>query len=119
MEKKLLQQHWQIPLSTQKSCTGIDDIYQCITNILITRKGTDILRPSFGSNHFDWIDYPEDEAIPNMVREIFEALTQWEPRILIEEVIVTGIAPHFTITVRWRLKNSIETAVIESVIPAF
>lgn len=108
--------HWQIPPSQQASCTGLDDIHQCIKNILITRKGSDILRPTFGSDHFDYIDQPSDSAIPKMVREIWIALTLWEQRIEIERVDITGIAPHFTLTVRWRLNAEIETEILETVL---
>lgn len=101
--------HWQLAPSTDTAevVQGINDIHLCIANILSTQKGTDILRPEFGSDHFQYIDYPEDVAVPNFVREITTALQKWEKRIEIEEVIVEGEAPHFTFTVMWHLTDDI------------
>lgn len=101
--------HWQLAPATESEpvVQGIDDIHQCIANILATPKGMDILRPEFGSDHFNFIDYPEDVAIPNFVREITQALLKWENRIVIDEVLVDGEAPHFTFTVLWSLTDDV------------
>ncbi|MBS9780861.1 MAG: GPW/gp25 family protein [Gammaproteobacteria bacterium] len=106
-------QHWQ--LASEKSqgklpvaiVAGVADIHQCITNILMTRKGTDILRPLFGSNYHDYLDAPQDVFIPNAVREVVIALTIWEPRIDVDSVKFIGSAPHLTMQVHWSLKEDI------------
>lgn len=105
----ILTTHWQLaPFdSSDTARQGIDDIHQCIANILTTLKDSDVLRPEFGSNHFQYIDYPEDEALPHFVREITEALQQWETRIEVDEVQTSGTAPHFTFTVYWSLKDDV------------
>lgn len=75
----LLTTHWQLaPSLDSQAVQGVDDIHQCIDHILSTMKGTDVLRPEFGSDHFQYIDQPEDIAIPNIVREITLALQRWE-----------------------------------------
>lgn len=100
--------HWQLaPELNSQVLSGIDDIHQCIANILNTVKGTDILRPDFGSDHIKFIDYPEDVAIPNIVREITLALQMWEQRIEVESVQATGQAPHFDVLITWALKDSV------------
>lgn len=101
--------HWQLSPHDDKSAVvqGIDDIHQCIANILATHKGSDVLRPEFGSDHFRYIDAPEDVAIPNFVREITQALQRWEKRINIEQVLIAGSAPHFTFTVLWALTDAV------------
>ena len=86
---------------------GVDDIHQCIANILNTPKGTDILRPEFGSDHFQYIDQPEDVALPNMVREITLALQRWETRIEVESVQISGQAPHFELLIYWSLVDEV------------
>ncbi|MGC6246732.1 GPW/gp25 family protein [Pasteurella multocida] len=86
---------------------GIDDIHLCIANILNTIRGTDILRPEFGSDHFRYIDQPEDIAVPHFVREITFALSLWEKRINVDEIKVSGNAPHFSFTIFWSLKEDI------------
>lgn len=105
----LLTTHWQLsPDGDNRSAIqGIDDIHLCIENILNTIKGTDILRPEFGSDHFKYIDQPEDIALPNFVREITIAIQQWEKRINVDEVRVSGQAPHFTFTIFWSVKEDV------------
>lgn len=65
---------------------GYDDINQCIDVILRTQKGTDPLRPFFGSNIYFYIDAPVNVAIPNIKREIIDALSLWEKRIEIVSI---------------------------------
>jgi phage baseplate assembly protein W len=69
--------------------TDIADIDQCIRIILTTPKGSDPLRPLFGSNGHFYIDYPIDSARPHLVREAVNALRMWEPRIEVVKVSVT------------------------------
>ena len=100
--------HWQLaPNLNKQAVQGIDDIHQCIANILNTLKGTDILRPEFGSDHFQYIDQPEDGAQPNMVREITLALKKWEPRIEVDHIDINGQAPHFELTIYWALVDEV------------
>lgn len=61
--------------------TGLSDIRQCIDIILRTIPGSDPLRPLFGSNIYKYVDAPVTTGIPNMKKEIFEALAIWEKRI--------------------------------------
>lgn len=105
----ILTTHWQLaPINSAVNVhQGVDDIHACIANILNTIKGTDVLRLEFGSDHFQYIDYPEDIAVPNFVREITKALTVWEKRIIVESVAVSGVAPHFTFTVYWTLSDAV------------
>lgn len=100
--------HWQLaPNLNEQAVQGIDDIHQCIANILNTLKGTDVLRPEFGSDHFRYIDYPEDIALPNMVREITLALQKWEPRIEVDHIAIDGQAPYFELTIYWALVDEV------------
>lgn len=86
----------------------IDDINQCISIILSTPKGSDPLRPTFGSNCQDYIDYPVNTARPHLVREIVDALNAWEPRASIVKVSVnmSDIAA-FNVAVTWQFANGI------------
>lgn len=105
----LLTTHWQLSPndSNQSVVQGVEDIHLCIENILNTQKGTDILRPEFGSDHINYIDQPFDIALPNFVREITTALQKWEKRIEVDEVKVSGQAPHFTFVIFWSIKDDI------------
>src|SRR5712692_2503399 len=87
---------------------GVADVNQCIAIILGTPKGADPLRPTFGADIWQYIDY----AIPAIAREITEATTLWEPRIRLLSVR-TGLVgndaaanrnAHLQITIVWQLK---------------
>ncbi|PMC56850.1 phage baseplate protein [Haemophilus parainfluenzae] len=107
-QNTLLTTHWQLaPSLDSQAVQGVDDIHQCIDHILSTMKGTDVLRPEFGSDHFQYIDQPEDVAIPNIVREITLALQRWEKRINIDSVDVEGSAPHFEFVIHWSLTEDV------------
>ena len=84
--------HWQIAPAGSLKDTVEDaaDIEQCLLNILATRKGEDVCRPTFGSGHHDYTDAPEDVLVPNFVREIFE-----------------GAAPHLFVSLHWRVADDV------------
>jgi phage baseplate assembly protein W len=78
---------WQI--STQGVgiiAEGLGDIRQCLDIILRTTKGTDPLRPQFGSDIYQYVDQPLTVAIPNIIRCIIEATEIWEKRVLLQKV---------------------------------
>ncbi|MCT8571094.1 GPW/gp25 family protein [Glaesserella parasuis] len=100
--------HWQIAPEGVESIQGEGDLHQCIINILSTRKGSDVLRPDFGSNHFEYIDQPFDIAVPNMVREIFVAIDKWEKRVVVQEVQISGEAKNCFVNVKWCVAEDIE-----------
>jgi phage baseplate assembly protein W len=103
-QNTLLTTHWQLaPSLDSQAVQGVDDIHQCIDHILSTMKGTDV----FGSDHFQYIDQPEDIAIPNIVREVTLALKRWEKRITVDSVNVEGTAPHFEFVIYWSLTEDV------------
>ncbi|MFC2714276.1 MAG: GPW/gp25 family protein [Kingella denitrificans] len=102
-----LSQHWQLSQGGSGITQGADDIDLCIRNILSTRKGSDVLRPEFGSGHFDYLDTPEDVFVPNAVRETVLAIQTWEKRAVVEDVRFDGHAPHMHMTVVWRIADDV------------
>jgi hypothetical protein len=89
---------------------GVGDVDQCIAIILTTPKGTDVLRPTFGTDLWKYIDAPINQAGPAVVREVTQSITQWEPRVKVLSVTttpLTGITTqpgaHVEITVAWQL----------------
>ena len=119
--------HWQLaPLDLQPRgasavssdvVQGFDDIEQCIFNILSTRKGTDVTRPEFGSNYFDYIDAPEDVFVPNAVREVVLAVQTWEKRAVIDKVVFSGNAPEITMSVHWHAADDVSKEIYTTAIP--
>lgn len=84
---------------------GADDINQCIAIIITTRKGTVPHRPTFGSDVYKYIDYPVNEAIPNIIRETTDAVTLWETRIDINSVTANIDKSTILIKIEWTLKD--------------
>ena len=86
---------------------GLEDVEQCISIILSTPKGSDILRPTFGCDLWKYIDRPITQSLPAIVREATEALTLWEPRIDLIRVLasVSSDGSGLTVTAAWKLKS--------------
>jgi len=106
---------WSLKLSAiGKVVEGPDDVDQCLQIILTTPKGADPLRPTFGADLWQYIDYPIDAAIPSLVREVTEAITLWEPRV---KLVSVSAAPNplaigdLLVNIVWRLQlGSMPTA---------
>jgi phage baseplate assembly protein W len=94
-----------------KVVQGIADINQCIGIILSTPPGSDPLRPTFACDLWRLIDTPITVARPQLVREIVEGITKWEPRVRVLSVVVNvegGInsailLANLLITIVWQL----------------
>jgi Bacteriophage baseplate protein W len=91
---------------------GVADVNQCIAIILGTPRGADPLRPTFGADLWQYIDYPIQAAIPAIVREVTQAITLWEPRVkllavraaLVANDASSNLNAHLQITIVWQLK---------------
>lgn len=92
---------WQLSLEKQgEIVTNIADINQCILVILTTEKGSDPLRPEFGSGIFTYIDKPVNISVPNIYREIVESVELWETRVKLETITheINGSTLRFFVT---------------------
>lgn len=113
--------YWQPQIGTPGQVVlDAQDIDQCIRTIMTTPKGADPLRPLFGFDGWQYIDWPINQARPHLVREITAALA-WEPRIVIERVEITVVdeAPYHKLfaLVSWRWAVDInERAVFQSMV---
>lgn len=86
---------------------GPADVEQCLQIILTTPKGSDPLRPTFGADLWQYIDYPIDTAIPSLVREVTEAITLWEPRVKLISITAapdTNTISNLLVSVVWSLQ---------------
>ncbi len=88
---------------------GIEDINQCIENIVMTRKGSVPHNPEFGCDAWKYVDAPEHIAIPNMKREIIDALTAWEARITVTSIETECEIGHVTITIYYEINQEVYT----------
>lgn len=101
--------HWQPQLSADGEIVeGLSDVAQAITIILTTRKGSDPHRPEFGSDIWQYIDWPVSEARPHVVREVRDAIARWEPRARITAVSVAPGNGRLSVRVTWRLAADVE-----------
>ncbi|MHB8627294.1 MAG: GPW/gp25 family protein [Aggregatilineales bacterium] len=67
-----------------------NEIQQAIYIILSTAPGERVMRPEFGCRIFEYIFAPANDATAAMVAaEVRSALARWEPRIELQDVIVT------------------------------
>lgn len=98
---------WQLKFNTIGDIAeGVEDINQCIAIILLTHKGSVPHRPTFGSDIYKYIDYPVNEAIPNIVREATDSISLWESRIKINSIEVEIEQSTLNVKVEWTLKDS-------------
>lgn len=101
--------NWQLALGQPGDVVSdLDDISQCIRVILTTPKRTDPLRPEFACDLWPYIDRPIDQAIPHIVREAWDAIETWEPRVqLIRIEPRLGDDPgQIVLRVIWRMRDS-------------
>lgn len=79
--------NWSLSLiNPGEVVTDLDSINQCIYTIVTTVRGTDPYNSKFGCGLFLYVDKPVNVAIPNMVREIGNAIALFEPRATVTKI---------------------------------
>lgn len=98
-------QDWQLSTAGPgQVAQGLDDIAQSIILIVTTEKGSDPMRPTFGSEAFKYIDRPLPIAAANITREIVDAVNLWEPRVVLTNVSYTiGAVNRLDFRIGWQL----------------
>ena len=89
--------------------SGIARINQSIYHILSTRIGERFFLPEFGSMLHTLLFEPNDYILEDMlIHYINEALTKWEPRITVLQVVPEVIEHdnHVPITISYKLINT-------------
>ena len=82
--------NWQISVAgAGEVAQNLSDIRQCIGIIITTSRGTDPLRPEFGTDIYKYVDKPVNVAAPSIVKEIITALQLWEPRVRVKSLVYT------------------------------
>jgi phage baseplate assembly protein W len=100
---------------------GIADVEQCLGIIVTTPRGSDPLRPTFGSDIWRYIDFPLDRALPAIVSELTSAIALWEPRVNLVSVTAqpvndasTQSGAHLDVTLNWQLKLGLAATPVRS-----
>jgi len=79
--------NWQLSVNgIGQIAEGIEDVRQCIGIILTSTKGSDPMRPQFGSNIWQFMDDQITTAITDMSAEIVDCISKWEPRVIIKKL---------------------------------
>lgn len=113
--------HWQPALQPSAADPGpngfpdivenLDDIHQALRIILGTPKGSDPLRPEFGSDLHRYLDYPVDRARPHVVREAVAAIGHpqyGEPRVQLVRVLFSVEADGSArLCAQWKLADGV------------
>lgn len=114
--------HWQARLGRAtprfgEIVHGVDDLEQAIMTIALTEKGSVPTEPEKCVELRPYLDRRPAYAIPYITRELFDAITLWEPRVVVEEVRVTAEDfDHFRFPVFWRPRGDVAREIIRTVI---
>lgn len=97
---------WQLSVNNPGGVVeSVNDIAQCIRTIVATVKGSDPLRPDFGIDLFKYQDKPIDWAIPNVIKDVIDALTEYEPRAEILRLTPLVNKSHLQFSIYWQPVN--------------
>ena len=81
-----------------------EHIHESIRQILGTRRGERFLLPEFGSRLHELLFEGNDAILLGLLRhEVIDALTRWEPRIVIEEVVMVADGHVIHVNIHYRL----------------
>lgn len=83
----ITQPNWTLSLKKAgEVVTGVDAISQNIIVIAKTQRGTDPLRPNFGTDFISMIDGPVNERVPVFIKDLVDSVAIWETRADITNV---------------------------------
>lgn len=84
---KITTPNWQPKLGEPGSVvTDFEDIIQSIKIIVTTPKGSDPLRPTFGSDALHYLDMPVNQGTAPLIADVAMAILAWEPRVTLVRV---------------------------------
>jgi uncharacterized protein len=110
--------HWQPKLHALGGIVyDFDDIDQSIKTIVLTEKGSVPTNPEKCTRLATYVDRRPDYAIPNLTREIFDAVRAWEPRVEVSKVKITREDyAHYRFPVFWRVKGNILSEIHQTIV---
>ncbi|QLP96147.1 MAG: phage baseplate protein [Rhodoblastus sp.] len=96
---------------------GLDDVEQSILTVVLTEKGSVPGQPEKCCRLAPYIDRRPAIAIPNISREIFDAIAIWEPRVVVDRVAITREDfAHWSFPVFWRLRSDVAREIRRTII---
>ncbi|WP_428243423.1 GPW/gp25 family protein [Gynuella sp.] len=77
---------------TGKPIEGLEHLRQSVQDILATPVGSRVMRRNYGSRIMQLLDNPVNAAlIPQLQAAVVEALGNYEPRLRLNRVLVSGL----------------------------
>lgn len=99
---------WALSIAGQGEVVqGLRDVSQCIYIIVTTAKGSDPLRPTFGADIRRYLDRPVGESVPQILREVSEAIELWETRVTLTRLSYKLEISSLFIRIEWTLANGL------------
>jgi phage baseplate assembly protein W len=114
-DKQFLGQGLAFPLQVNPKgeislVSGLRDIEQSIYIILETAPGERVMRPEFGCRIHELLFDPRDATTQGLIIQyVKDALGRWEPRIEVDEVLVTespGLDGALIVHIDYQVKNT-------------
>ena len=113
-------QHWSLKVGRADFTTGetrpfwgeivtaVADLDQSIANLILTPKASVPTNPEKGVDYDRVIDKHAELGIPLLTQDIWDQLTIWEPRIVVQDVKVEmSDFSHFSVQIFWRPIESV------------
>lgn len=92
MDERLQRQNKMDKYTGKHLDDEVDHIKQSIADILLTAKGSRIMRRTYGSNLYQLIDRPISAALMlQLSTACMMAISQWEPRVRVESFKVSAV----------------------------
>ena len=105
--------HWPMGVDHTGSIRLTDsteDVARSMHIILMTAPGERVMRPTFGCRIWDLVFEPITPGLFGLLSQaVYDALGQWEPRVLVDEVVSVGDESDsglVRILVRYRLRTT-------------
>ncbi|MDE2577961.1 MAG: hypothetical protein KGL46_04070 [Hyphomicrobiales bacterium] len=111
--------HWQPAFGALGDVVvGHADVEQSIRAIIRTEKGTVPLEPEKCCRLMPWVDQPEAIAKPNLIRELWDAIATYEPRVVLQSIGATWIADgHWLFSIALHLAADVEKKIVRIEVP--
>ncbi len=106
---------WTWPIGTDATggialTSGPSELEQAMYLVLATAPGERPMRPEFGCRLQEFVFSPADAGTAGLIAaEVRAALVRWEPRVVVEDVVVTADAEDVStlwIDVRYTVRSS-------------
>jgi len=89
-------------------------VREAMLNILLTRPGERLQRPTFGGGLLNFVHQPNNETTRHLIAQVVrKSLQQWEPRVVVDEVLVQASPASVAdvhINIRYKLRHSTRPA---------